>query len=265
MVMDQFVTTYRKDYLWPYVKTLGIRPHPETHQFQQSQSIPCECHNIGEPHTDQNQQQRNLLAPVAYEEEAWSRLGPMGPLLDPKIYPAKVSAAPESQIGRFNQPNVFLQKLQEKYPFIYECLRTAPPDDLLARINRDRLRTTYQVDFCKMNEYPSGPYDELLRAAGVEGLPPCSEPIALPEDVCKIYQKSKITGYGGSRSSGKSHGGTIPTAKEASYCIGSSKGPLATVTSGATEYQDAISRLGNLIIRDRIHDPKVQNKGYFSK
>ncbi|XP_030761314.1 uncharacterized protein LOC115886356 isoform X3 [Sitophilus oryzae] len=174
MVMDQFVTTYRKDYLWPYVKTLGIRPHPETHQFQQSQSIPCECHNIGEPHTDQNQQQRNLLAPVAYEEEAWSRLGPMGPLLDPKIYPAKVSAAPESQIGRFNQPNVFLQKLQEKYPFIYECLRTAPPDDLLARINRDRLRTTYQVDFCKMKKQYGTPMEMILSAKN-DVSPTCPE------------------------------------------------------------------------------------------
>lgn len=54
---------------------------------------------------------RPLLGPQAYEEQAWSRLGPMGPLLDPKIYPAKVGAAPESQIARFNQPNVFLAKV----------------------------------------------------------------------------------------------------------------------------------------------------------
>lgn len=63
---------------------------------------------MGDPYRQQN---RPLLGPQAYEEQAWSRLGPMGPLLDPKIYPAKVGAAPESQIARFNQPNVFLAKV----------------------------------------------------------------------------------------------------------------------------------------------------------
>lgn len=51
---------------------------------------------------------------------------------------------------------ICIVQLQEKYPFIYECLRNAPPDDLLARINRDRLSTTYQVDFCKKSKYKLG-------------------------------------------------------------------------------------------------------------
>ncbi|XP_050299765.1 uncharacterized protein LOC126738454 isoform X1 [Anthonomus grandis grandis] len=275
MGMDQFVTTYRKDYLWPYVKTLGLRPHPE-HLFQpqyrdahRPDLIPCECHNIGDHNVHQNHQ-RNLLGPQAYEEEAWSRLGPMGPLLDPKIYPAKVSSAPQTQVGRFNQPNVFLAKIQEKYPFIYECLRTAPPDDLLARINRDRLRSTYQVDFCKMNEYPSAPYEELLRAAGVDGHQPCPEPVTLPGDFCKIYTKSRITsngsggGHGGASKGSSQPCGGIFKAKEAVYCVGSCKGPLSSMTAGASEYQDAISRLGQLIIRDRIHDPTVKRSIFTS-
>ncbi|KAH1028080.1 uncharacterized protein LOC109533751 isoform X3 [Dendroctonus ponderosae] len=267
MVMDQFVTTYRKDYLWPYVKTLGVRPQPDRlYQPQYNDpnrpNYPCECHAIGDPQAT-NQQLCSLLGPQAYEEESWSRVGPMGPLLDPKIYPAKVSSAPETQISRFNQPNVFLAKLQEKYPFIYECLRTAPPDDLLARINRDRLRSTYQVDFCKMNEYPSAPYDELLRAAGVDGLPPCPEPVILPGDVCKMYTKSRVTGSGGAKS-GQPCGG-IYKSKEAAYCVGSCKGALSSMTAGASEYQDAISRLGQLIIRDRIHDPTVKRSVFTSK
>lgn len=84
---------------------------------------------------------------------AWSRLGPTGPLLDSKLYPVKVGASPESHISRFNQPNVYLEKLKEKYPFIYECLNTAPPDDLISRINRDRLRTSYQIDFCNLSMF----------------------------------------------------------------------------------------------------------------
>ncbi|XP_076253429.1 uncharacterized protein LOC143191875 isoform X1 [Rhynchophorus ferrugineus] len=264
MVMDQFVTTYRKDYLWPYIKTLGVRPHPEINQYNRENAVPCECHNIARRENNQHGHEQDILGPLAYQEESWSRLGPMGPLLDPKIYPAKVSSAPESHVSRFNQPNVFLQKLQEKYPFIYECLRTAPPDDLLARINKDRLSSTYQVDYCRKREYPSAPYDELLRAAGVEGSASCPEPIALPGDTCKIYRNSRVTDSGASRGGSHPCGG-IHKAKEAAYCVGNCKGHFSSITPGATEYQDAISRLGNLIIRDRLHDPSVQKSGYYSK
>lgn len=40
-----------------------------------------------------------------------------------------------------------------------------------------------------LEEYPSAPYDELLRSAGVEGLSPCAEPIKLPGDPCRPNQK----------------------------------------------------------------------------
>jgi len=39
------------------------------------------------------------------------------------------------------------------------------------------------------------------------------------------------------------------------FLVGSSKGTLSGLTPGATEYQDAISRLGQLIIRDKILVP----------
>ncbi|CAH1127261.1 unnamed protein product [Ceutorhynchus assimilis] len=255
MVMDQFVTTYRKDYLWPYVRTLGVRPYNEP----KDRLTPCECRGLSDSkrYADPVAQ---MLGPHAYEGESWSRLGPMGPLLDPKVYPAKMSAAPESQLSRYDQPNVFLAKLQEKYPFIYECLRTAPPDDILARINRDRLRTTYQVDYCKMNEYPSAPYDEILRAAGVDGLPLCQQSVNLPGDSCPIYSTSRMS----TPNKGGQPCGSIYKSKEAAYCVGSCRGPFTTMTSGATEYQDAISRLGQLIIRDKIHDPTVK-RSIFAK
>ncbi|CAH1281591.1 unnamed protein product [Diabrotica balteata] len=147
MVMGQFVTTYRKDYLWPYVKTLGLRPEPDhIYSPQYRDQIYCKCHCL--PALPATSQQRTLIGPEALQDEEWSRLGPMGPLLEPKVFTAKVSAAPESEVSRFNQPNVFMAKIKEKYPFIYECLRTAPPDDLIARINKDRLASSYQVDYC---------------------------------------------------------------------------------------------------------------------
>lgn len=41
-----------------------------------------------------------------------------------------------------------------------------------------------------VEEYPSAPYDELLRSAGVDGVPPCPEPVRLPGDPCRPNQKS---------------------------------------------------------------------------
>lgn len=60
-----------------------------------------------------------MLGPEAYAEEQWSRLGPMGPLLEPKLFIAKVSSAPESQVSRYNQPNTFLKKVISM--FYYAC------------------------------------------------------------------------------------------------------------------------------------------------
>lgn len=53
-------------------------------------------------------------------------------------------------MSRYNL--LYVVQLQEKYPFIYEILRTAPPDDQIARINKNRLLSTYQVDYCKMRK-----------------------------------------------------------------------------------------------------------------
>ncbi|VEN64659.1 unnamed protein product [Callosobruchus maculatus] len=257
MVMGQFVTTYRKDYLWPYVKTLGMRPEPERlyeRQLRDGQQI-CPCHCLPPPSGND----RVLLGSDVYEKEQWSRMGPMGPLLDPKTFPAKVGSAPESEVGRYNQPNVFLKKLQEKYPFIYECLRTAPPDDMISRINRDRLSTTYEVDYCKKNEYPSAPYEELLRAAGVEGLAPCSEPVRLPGDPCRPLKKVSISNrIGGGKACGGLPKSEDPKRNEQN--IGSCKAGFFALTYGVSEYQDTYSRLGHLIVRDGLHNPSRKRR-----
>lgn len=35
----------------------------------------------------------------------------MGPLLDPKLYPVRVAASPETPTSRYDQPNAFLDKV----------------------------------------------------------------------------------------------------------------------------------------------------------
>ncbi|KAK9876506.1 hypothetical protein WA026_013880 [Henosepilachna vigintioctopunctata] len=260
MVMSQFVTTYRKDYLWPYVRTFGAKPAPD-HLYapQYRDQLSCDCKTT----TPIQKEDTQAYGPPAINEEAWSRLGPMGPLLEPKVYPARVGAAPESPISRFNQPNVFLQKLQEKYPFIYECLRTAPPDDLIARINRDRLRTTYEVDYCNLREYPDAPYDELLKAAGVCGPSPYPEPKPLPADPCRpgkinvAFRPAIISKMGYCKKVG---GGGVGFGGEAAeQCIGTCHGPLAPTTHGISEYMDNVSKLGGIIMKEKIHHAKIKH------
>lgn len=46
------------------------------------------------------------------DEYDWSRIGPMGALLDPKLYAVKVGKSPDSNIMRSEQPNRFLVKVR---------------------------------------------------------------------------------------------------------------------------------------------------------
>lgn len=48
------------------------------------------------------------------KDQNWSRIGPMGPLLDPKLYPVKVGKSPESAIMRSEQPDRFMIKVNNK-------------------------------------------------------------------------------------------------------------------------------------------------------
>lgn len=83
------------------------RPAPERlHSVGLAQ---CQCYALQQPKP--TAEQRTAFGPRALKEESWSRLGPMGPLLDPKMYPARVGPAPEDNVMRFNQPNVFLKKV----------------------------------------------------------------------------------------------------------------------------------------------------------
>ncbi|XP_017770805.1 PREDICTED: uncharacterized protein LOC108558408 [Nicrophorus vespilloides] len=272
--MDQFVTTYRKDFLWPYVRSFGLKPDNGPQFGGHGDMCACQC---------SQEDEQKLLGPNVLEQDAYQKLGPSAPLMDPKLYPARVGPAPENDTQRFNQPNVFLEKLRMKYPFLYEVLRTTAPDDLISRINRDRLRTTYEVDYCHLNEYPSAPYDELIRAAGLKGGPVCSEPVRLPGDPCRPNQKpiafrpgalpnatkidkisnsTKCGAVGGGGGSGGA-GGFGSSGGSGGQNSSGAPGIGGAISMGTTEYQDAISKLGELIIRDKIHIKK-RNRGILS-
>lgn len=111
--MDQYVTSYRKDYLWPYVRTYPLRGGPTYATVLPPsgpfEGVPCTCG--GGPGGEMPI--KETVAPNDADSYEWSRLGPMGPLLDPKLYPAKVGASPETPSMRINQPNTYLKKVFE--------------------------------------------------------------------------------------------------------------------------------------------------------
>ncbi|KAF7988146.1 hypothetical protein HCN44_007640 [Aphidius gifuensis] len=118
----------------------------------------------------------------------WSRLGPMGQLLEPKLYPVDSKLSPRTTNGTANQPyqdaNIFLKHIQDKY---YERSQTQPVHDALRRINEDRYKTTYQVAYGNDIEYGYLDYDDLdlsdkfkCKDDQVEELRPCKIGLRLP-------------------------------------------------------------------------------------
>lgn len=97
-------------------------------------------------------------------------------------------------------------------------------------------------------EYPNAPYDELLRAANMEGGQPCSEPIILPGDWYRPTKKEAGPGKGAMNRM-RSSGLTSTSADDKGMC----KLPFGTAAALPTEYQDGVSKLGAYIIKEGLH------------
>ncbi|KAF9814485.1 hypothetical protein SFRURICE_000212 [Spodoptera frugiperda] len=269
--MDHYLTTYRKDYLWPNLpgtteqlkaggggggggpggggaggglggpggladlsKLSGQELAFYQACLQHSRPPDCRCpqYSGGE---------MPVLPPG--KEGGWSRNEIMGPMLDPKLYPVRAGAAPETPTSRYDQPNAFLDKLQSKYPMLYSILQNEASPELKQRIDRDRNKTTYQVDYCETG--PGAKFEGLQRAADESGTGPCAQPMRLPGDPCRVGPKP--TRSAPKTISKQGSGGA------ASDVRGKCETTSATPPLGRTEYQDGVSKLGAIIMRDKLH------------
>ncbi|XP_048481237.1 uncharacterized protein LOC119694369 [Plutella xylostella] len=254
--MDHYLTTYRKDYLWPHLPGSGAGQSGDGHGvaetprltdaelafyqacLQHSRPPDCRC----------PQYSGATGAPPGPPGQAagWSRSELMGPLLDPKLYPAKMGASPETPTSRYNQPNAFLDKLQSKYPMLYSILQNEASPELKQRIDRDRNKTTYMVDYCESG--PGAKFEGLQRAADVSGSGPCVQPLRLPGDPCRAGGRvAAPRSMPGLMSRG---GGGDPLIPSAFPEMTSSS---AMPPMGRSEYQDGFSKLGAIIMRDKLH------------
>ncbi|XP_049790135.1 uncharacterized protein LOC126195554 [Schistocerca nitens] len=213
--MDAFMSTYMKDYVWPKQPPRDTGGGPGTVDPASQPCPQCGCKGMtGFPGVT-----GSLCAP---------------PVADTSLY---------------DQPCHYLRKLQEKYPFLFQVLERLPPEDLIARVYRDRLRTTYQADYCRDGDLPPEQYAAVVAAAPAAGgvAPPATQGASLPGDECRPRMKAPsclaaraATVSKQPHTKEKKEGGELP----------------ARVVTGRTEYQDGVSATGARIMNEKLLYPE---------
>lgn len=98
--MDQYLSTYKKDYVWPSTR---MRHAPSS---SRDADPSCLCKSSS----------RELkVINLCGDAQDWSRIGPMGRLLDAKLYPAKTGPSPESEATKFDQPSTYMKKVYSSW------------------------------------------------------------------------------------------------------------------------------------------------------
>lgn len=258
------VTTYQHDYIPPFTKRYDFL---KGHTADKTDRDKEECQCVEES---------KLEAPKTLEKQCvieWSGIAPMGRLIDPRIIPTKISPeqlnamSSDGQGDCFKeQPNRFLKILRTAYPDLYERLKQMPKDELNRRLERQRMYTTYQIDYCNVNEYPEGVYESLKEEDETSKLNaskllqtqgPCAEFRAnvvqelakdtadgrnANQDPCETaYKPFKISFADSARfinSGNNSHWRCSGFGKKANF----------------TEYMDTINKAGCVIMKNNIHD-----------
>lgn len=209
--MDQFMSTYQKDFTWP---TTRIKRMPGV----LSEESACRCR---EPPRE--------LTPLTRcgDDYDWSRTGPMGRLLDPKLYPAKTGPHPESEATKHDQPSAYMRK-------------STPIDEVIKRVDEDRLKTTYQLDYSvkaaeQMEEIATGP--------------------------CAIYREQKATidcrPSTKSKLEKRGHEDKLKKKTKSAKKVTEDESQETRLPPWRSEYQDNISRLGSAIMKQKIHHKKT--------
>lgn len=230
--MDRYVSTYSKDYTWPY---------PEKEQRKTDDDLPrlgpCTC----------GMDPKDIAVPRMYRLEGethdWSRLGPMGPLLDPKLYPAKTGPSPETEETRYGQPDVYLKKLKEKYPYLYGAIPSEPTQETTLTVEKDRMVTTYMMDYGEGRQYGkldsedkiSQPFEEIIKRDCRPHIRP-----PLPKFRSALDRNGK-NGNGRRKRTRKSD---------------DADGPEVRIPPWKSEYQDNISKVGQAIMKYKLHSPE---------
>ncbi|XP_011503033.1 PREDICTED: uncharacterized protein LOC105366326 [Ceratosolen solmsi marchali] len=222
--MAEFISIYRKDYLWPERKVTFSRntldctiAAPVDLQYSETQACP---------------------------KEKESQLG------HSQQSPLKIQPCPTTEHNDFNENEAYLKKLLEQHPNLISLMRKRPSFDALKKFNMERLKSTYQVDFdhvedqsidltglpmkntdCPVNQAESPIIDcrprltsriALMKSRGF--------PVFLPKETCKISSKSLKR----------------KLAKEEEENENKKK----FLPAWSSEYRDAINKTGDSILKE---------------
>ncbi|XP_011312987.1 uncharacterized protein [Fopius arisanus] len=115
--------------------------------------------------------------PLKSDSYEWSRLGPMGFLLEPKLYPVNTNidlCAGKSM--KCNDAKIWMNTVGESANLQEP---TMPGYDTLRIIHEDRLKSTYQIDYDHLVEYPYIEYDKIQLERKPSEIK-CRVPVKLP-------------------------------------------------------------------------------------
>ncbi|KAL2714651.1 hypothetical protein V1478_015836 [Vespula squamosa] len=233
--MDRYVTTYQKDYTWPY--SMKQKSKLTTGKDQIFIIGPCTC----------GMDSKDIKVPKSYGEKYdWSRVGPMGALLDPKLYPAKTGPSPETDETRFGQPDVYLKKLEEKYPNLYGVIQEGPAQETIMEVEKDRMMTTYMMDYGR-DKRLNGP----TKIDDVEVYQPTEK---IMKRDCRPNVRPPLKKFGSSldRNGKNGSSGNGKYGKKSNDVDGSE----VRIPPWRSEYQDSISKVGHAIMKYKLHQPQ---------
>ncbi|XP_012135090.1 uncharacterized protein LOC100883577 isoform X2 [Megachile rotundata] len=207
--MDQYLTTYKKDFIWPSTR---IR-HAQS-VLRETDSCLC---------NDTRSRELKVIN-LCGDEQDWSRIGPMGRLLDPKLYPAKTGPYPETEATKFDQPDAYMRK-------------STPMEEIIKRVDDDRLRTTYQMDF---SETAARYVDESPAKQCVS--------VERPDKLdCQPSTRDRLK---------RGHSKDQSDRKKKSRRKDDEDSQETRLPPWRSEYQDGISKVGDAIMKARIHHRK---------
>ncbi|XP_071578475.1 uncharacterized protein [Temnothorax nylanderi] len=244
-----YISTYQKDYTWPYVpSTCRTQPPTKTKPIVVKG---CTCID--------SRRVRNKEGWDGNLEEClnWSQIGPMGRLLEPKIYPKIDHQVPEADliVTRFDPHQLPSICLKEEYPGLYgyTALKGSVPNEPITRVDADRMKTTYQADYSDpaaarmtQRDMAMTVIDTNARGQHLQ----CRMPIKITiEADCPPHcylPSSSVWKRDHKRKNG---------SKREKKCDDVERRQMS-LPSWKSEYQDSISKIGHAIMRAKLHRAK---------
>ncbi|XP_061402048.1 uncharacterized protein LOC133337854 [Musca vetustissima] len=252
-------TTYKHDFIQPKNKRYDfVKENVNKSQVNSE----CNCENITS--VDKEQSINDSHGTVE-----WTGIAPMGRLIDPRIIPTKISPDQADAIANARendcnkiQPNRFLKILRTVYPDLYERLQQMPQDELNRRMEQQRMYTTYQIDFCNVNEYPEGIYKSLKEEDETSKLN--ASKLLKKDEPCNEFRRNVMEELN------KQGGNFDPCIKaykpfkisfaDSNRFINSGNnshwrsGEVFKKNANFTEYMDTINKIGCVIMKNNLHD-----------